>query len=149
MTLIVSTIIAVVLALQVVATFDLFPRLLSRPSRTFWPFLDYPMYRRAHYEGDLIERYLVLGRRADGAEVEVTPGDLGLNFWKFRYEVVGALRNGDRPRAAAFADMYRARHGTRLVALRLERHGDTLTRDGLRPAPPEQIAALSFGEGPR
>jgi hypothetical protein len=144
MTRLVSLVIAVVLTLQVAATFDLFPRLVSRPSYLFWPFLDYPMYRSARYEGSVIERYRVLGRLADGSEVEVSPGDLGLSFRKFRDILVAAIRGADRPRVAAFAELYRIRTGTRLIAMRAERHGETLTRDGLRPAPPVQLPAVSL-----
>ncbi len=133
---VVSLAIAAVLMLQIAATFDLFPRLVSRPSHVFWPFTDYPMYRYARLEGAVIERYRVLGQRQDGSEVEVTPGDLGLNFRKFRDIVVAALRGADRPRVAAFAEIYKTRTGTPLVQMRVERHGDVLTRDGLRPATP-------------
>jgi hypothetical protein len=144
MTRVVSLVIAVVLMVQLAATFDLFPRFLSRPSHLFWPFMDYPMYRYARYEGSVIERYRVFGRRADGSEAEVTPGDLGLNFRRFRDIFVAALRGADMPRVIAFAEVYRVRQGTRLVEMRVERHGDILTRDGLLPAPPVQLAAVSL-----
>jgi hypothetical protein len=137
-----SLVIAVVLALQVAATFDLFPRILSRPSHVFWPFMDYPMYRFARYEGSIIERFRVLGRHVDGSEIEVTPSDLGLNFRKFRDILVGSLRAGDVPRVAAFAEVYRVRTGKPLVAMRVERHGHILTRDGLRPAPSVRLAEV-------
>jgi hypothetical protein len=144
MTRVVSVVIAVVLMLQLAATFDLYPRFLSRPSHLFWPFMDYPMYRYARYEGSIIERHRVVGRRPDGSEVEVTAADLGLNFRRFQEIVVRALRGGDRPTTAAFAEIYRARMGTRLVAMRLERHGDILTRDGLQPAQPIEVATVSL-----
>ena len=146
MTRVVSLVIAVILTLQFAASFDLFPRLVSRPSSLFWPFLNYPMYRGAHYEGAVIERYRVFGRAADGTEVEVTPGDLGLNFRKFQDLPVAALLRYDAPRVAAFAEIYRARMGTRLVAMRVERHGDILTRHGLQPGQPVQLPAVSVGQ---
>src|SRR5437667_6308265 len=111
MTRVVSVVIAVVLMLQFAATFDLFPRLVSRPSHLFWPFVNYPMYRAAHYEGAVIERYRVFGRAADGSEVEVAPSDLGLNFRKFQDVAVAALLRRDVPRVSAFAEMYRVRMG--------------------------------------
>jgi hypothetical protein len=52
----VSLVITVVLILQFAATFDLFPLFLSRPSHVFWPIMNYPMYRYAHYEGSVIAR---------------------------------------------------------------------------------------------
>jgi hypothetical protein len=144
MTRVVSLVIAVVLSLQLAATFDLFPRFLSRSTHLFWPFMNYPMYRAAHYEGSVIERYRVFGRAADGSEIEVTPDDLGLNFRKFQDIVVAALRSGDMPSVAAFAEIYRVRMGTRLVAMRLERHGHMLTLDGLQPTRPVRLAAVSL-----
>jgi hypothetical protein len=143
MTRVVSVVIAVILLLQVAATFDLY-RFASRPSHLLWPFMDYPMYRGAHYEGAVLARYRVFGKTADGAEVEVTAGDLGLNFRRFQDIVVDALRHGDTARVAPFADHYRGRLGIRLVAMRVERHGDILTRDGLRPAPPVQFTAVAL-----
>ena len=144
MTRVVSLVIAVALTLQFTATFDLFPRFLSRPSHVFWPFVNYPMYRFAHYEGDVIPRYRVFGRTADDSEVEVTSDDLGLNFRKFQDLVVAALRRGETPSVAKFAEIYRVRVGRRLVAMRLERHGQILTRDGLQAAQPIQLAAVSL-----
>jgi hypothetical protein len=94
----VSLVIAIVLMLQLVATFNLFPLFLSRPSHLLWPFMDYPMYRSARYEGSLMEWYRVLGRRADGSEIEVTPDDVGLNVRRFRDVLIAAIRGADMPR---------------------------------------------------
>jgi hypothetical protein len=144
MTRLVSLVIAVILMLQLAGTFDLFPWLLSRPSHRFWPFMNYPMYRSARYEGAVIGQYRVFGRAVDGSEVEVTASDLGLNFRKFQDIVVAAVRHRDMPRVVAFGEMYRVKTGARLVALRVERHGHILTRDGLQPAPPVQLPAVSL-----
>jgi hypothetical protein len=144
MTRVVSVVIAVMLTLQFAATFDLYPRFVSRPSHLLWPFMNYPMYRGAHYEGAVLARYRVFGETADGSEVEVTPTDLGLNFRKFQDIVVDALRRHDIARVAAFAELYRARLGTRLVAMRVEQHGHILTRDGLHPVPPVRLAAVAL-----
>jgi hypothetical protein len=142
MTRVVSLVISVVLMVQTAAAFDLFPRLVSRPSHVFWPFLSYPMYRTAHYEGAVIERYRVFGRTENGAEVELEPADFGLNFRKFQDIAVVALRRHDLPQVTTIAEIYRARSGRRLVAMRLERHGPVLTREGLRSAEPTQFAAV-------
>ncbi|PYQ82779.1 MAG: hypothetical protein DMG01_00300 [Acidobacteria bacterium] len=104
--------------------------------------MNYPMYSSAHYEGAVIARYRVFGRTADGPEVQVTADDLGLNFRKFQDLTIAALRDRDVRRAAAFAEIYRVRMGTRLVAMRLERDGYVLTRDGLQPAPPVRLSAV-------
>jgi hypothetical protein len=144
MTRVVSVVIAAILMLQFAATFDLY-RFVARPSHVLWPFMNYPMYRGAHYEGAVLARYRVFGTTADGSEIEVTPSDLGLNFRKFQDIVVEALRRGDVARVAAFAEIYRARVGMRLVRMRVERHGHVLTRDGLQVAPPVNLAAVALG----
>jgi hypothetical protein len=144
MTRLASLVIAVVLMLQFGATFDLFRPFLSRPSHRFWPFMNYPMYRFAHYEGAVIARYRVFGQAADGSEVEVAPSDLGLNFRKFQDIAIDALRRGDMVRVAAFAEIYQVRTGTRLVRMRVERHGQMLTRNGLQSTRPVQLTAVSL-----
>jgi len=84
MTRLLSLVIAAVLVLQTAASFDIFPKLFSRPSYVLWPFMNYPMYRTAHYEGTVIARFHVLGQTAERVEVELTPEDFGLNFRKFQ-----------------------------------------------------------------
>ena len=144
MTYLASAVIAAVLLMQALATFDLYPTLLSRPSSQFWPFTDYPMYRYARYEGTTIEWYRVLAQRHDGSEVEVTPEDLGLNFRKFRDFVVTAMRINDVQTITRFADLYASRTGTRLASVRLERSGVILARDGLYPAPLVYTPAIAL-----
>ena len=87
---------------------------------------------------------VVEGEQVTVLELRVAPSDLGLNFRKFQDVAVAALLRRDVPRVSAFAEMYRVRMGTRLVAMRVERHGDILTRDGLQPAPPMQLPAVSL-----
>jgi hypothetical protein len=141
----VSAVIVAVLVLQAVATFDLFPRLLGRPSSYFWPFLDYPMYRRAHYEGETIEVYRVVGLLEGGGETVIEPADLGLSFWKFRDGFVWAIRQRDGARLAVYAEHYRARAGRRLAALRLERAGHRVTRAGIEAVAPETLLTVDLG----
>jgi hypothetical protein len=143
----VSIVIALVLTLQILATFDLFPRLLSRPSYLFWPFLDYPMYRSPRYEASLIERYRLLATTTDGAEVEVLPADVALNFRKFRDILITGVRSGETSRVAAFAELYRARTGRQLVSVRVERDGHVLTRHGLERTAPVNVATMAV-QGP-
>jgi hypothetical protein len=140
----VSIVIALVLTLQILATFDLFPRLLSRPSYLFWPFLDYPMYRSPRYEASVIEHYRVLATTTEGGEVEVLPADVALNFRKFRDILITGIRTGDTSRVAPFAELYRSRTGREMVAVRVERDGHVLTRHGLERAAPVNVATMTF-----
>jgi hypothetical protein len=143
-TRVVSLVIAAVLMLQILATFDLFPRLLSRPSYLFWPFLDYPMYRSPRHEASVIEHYRVLATTSAGGEVEVVPADMALNFRKFRDILIAGIRQGDTPRVAAFAELYRSRTGRQLVSMRVVRDGHVLTRDGLEQAARVDVATMSL-----
>jgi hypothetical protein len=144
MTRLLSLVIAAVLVLQTAASFDIFPKLFSRPSYVLWPFMNYPMYRTAHYEGTVIARFHVLGQTAERVEVELTPEDFGLNFRKFQDIAIPAIRRRDVAQVAMFAEIYREKSGNRLVGIRVEQHGDILTRDGLRPAPPAELATVSL-----
>ena len=105
----VSIVIALVLTLQILATFDLFPRLLSRPSYLFWPFLDYPMYRSPRYEASVIEHYRVLATTTEGGEVEVLPADVALNFRKFPRHPDYRHPNRRHVTGRTFAELYRSR----------------------------------------
>ena len=144
MAYLVSAVIVAVLLMQTLATFDIFPAILARPSSQFWPFTDYPMYRYARYEGATIEWYRVLATQADGHEIEVTPEDLGLNFRKFRDFVVTSVRINDLETVRRFAELYADRNGTRLDSIRLERSGVILERDGLYPAPLTHTPAIKL-----
>jgi hypothetical protein len=147
-----SLIIATVLTLQASVTFRAWLRSLSLPPSltsmlsppTLWPFVDYPMYSRPHYEGEPIAQFRISGTLEDGTEVWIKPGDVGLDAWHFSIHFVRGLGSNDAARVKDLVRLYQARHNRRLVGLRLENHPLILSRDGIRPGPPEVRQNLSF-----
>jgi hypothetical protein len=134
-----SLVIGGVLLLQAQAVF---------PVRRLWPFLDYPMYRTAHYAGESVPRYRVVGIAADGREVEMDPASLGLSFFKHLHGPVEALETGDAERFAIFADVFRERQGTTIVAARLENHPVVIDTSGTREGDLVVVTELRLpGEG--
>ena len=61
------------LLLQAIASFDLFPTLLGKSTRNFWPFLDYPMYDVSAQEGAVVEDYELSARCEDGVVRRLVP----------------------------------------------------------------------------
>lgn len=119
-----------------------------------WPFIDYPMYSGAHFEGDEIDRALVLGVRADSARIPIEPADLGLGLFPYRRGPVRALRRGNLQAARLYRDIYAQRHGVDLIGFELKYRPIVVTRSGYHSAPDRIIASLYFelekGErGPR
>jgi hypothetical protein len=147
-----SLIIATVLTLQASVTFRAWLRSFSVPPSltrmlsppTLWPFVDYPMYSRPHYEGEPIPQVRIVGTLDDGTEVWIRPGDVGLDSWHFKIHLVRGLDTNNAARVRELVHLYEARHNGRLIGLRLENHPLILSRDGIRPGPPEVHQNLSF-----
>jgi hypothetical protein len=132
-----SLIILSCLALQTFAVF--------RPvSPRLWPFLDYPMYGRARYEGEAVSRYVVFGIFADESEARIIPEDLDLDFWKFEYGPVQMLRRGDVESLKPYAQLYSDRQKKQLVRIRLENHPFMLSDQGVRAAAPQVLNSVSL-----
>jgi hypothetical protein len=140
-----SVFIVAILALQVSVTFRTWLRSIALPRSltnmlsppTLWPFVDYPMYSRPHYEGEPISQLRVVATLDDSSEVSIGPGDVGLDFWHFRLHVVRGLEMNDAARVRELVRLYQTRNNRRLVGLRLENHPIILSRDGIRPGRPE------------
>lgn len=144
----VSIAIVVILGLQTAASFGAVSRLTGRTSHWLWPFLDYPMYRWAHYAGEAVHREAVFATLEDGTEAPFRPDDLGINFWQFHDGVVAALRRADAAALAPYADLFRSRQGRHPTHLRLETSPLVLTRDGLVPAPKQVLGVVALGPEP-
>lgn len=141
-----SAVIVTVLFLQLVASFHWFGPVFGQRRRHgfFWPFLDYPMYSRPHYQGEPLPRYRLFGAFADGSEAEVTSGDLGLNFWKFEQGPVQAILRDEPDRLNRYVEAYRKKFNRQLVRLRLENHARRLSPQGIVTAPPEVIKTVEI-----
>lgn len=138
-----SVVILTALTLQGLASFSITFGPIENPP-FMWPFLDYPMYTRARYAGDAIERQVVVGILEDSSEVVIAPGDLSVTFWQFQNFLNPAIVRGDRARASAYKRIYEERFDGSLVAFRLEDHPLIVTEEGLEEGPTVVLGSLSF-----
>ena len=136
-----SLVILIFLGLQTIALLGLYRGRL-------WPFVDYPMYRHPHYEGDSIDRYFLFGISEDNTEMPISAEDLGLNFWKFLWGFVPAVVEDRREQIEVYIDFYRTRHNKVLLGLRLENHPLVLSRNGLSPAPVQVVKTIRLKSQP-
>lgn len=111
-----------------------------------WPFIDYPMYSLAHYEGDEVSRLLLIGIRPDSTKIEIEPEDLGLTFFPYLHGPIRAVRDSSRHVASPFRDIFAERHGVEVVGFEVLDRPIVITRDGYHPGPPKTVASLSFDE---
>lgn len=134
----ISVVIVTVLSLQALVGF-------SYTGVQTWPFMAYPMYRGAHYDGERLRYdFTVYAELDDSSEVVITPEDLGLSWWAFRENVVHALYRNDRAVVQGLIDAHCERTGQRIVGLRMEDLGRAVSRDGLvEGLPPEVVASMS------
>jgi hypothetical protein len=150
----VSFVVVVVFSLQFFATFRLcnyLPRFVSfLPYQNFtsycapkmWPFLTYPMYKYAHYEGDEIVEYEAYAVFKDSTEVNVLPKDVNIGFWRFRWDFVPAIRKNNRSRIKDYVSLIKERYKRKPVGLRLEVHPWIVQKKGAVEASPEVLAKV-------
>ena len=75
-----------------------------------WPLLTYPTYKYAHYEGDKIAEYEAYAVFKDSTEVNVLPKDVNIGFWKFRWDLVPAIRKNNRSRIKDYVSLIKERY---------------------------------------
>jgi hypothetical protein len=137
--LLISLAITLVIGLQAAQTFRIlcppqslaalsFLRVACPPA--FYPFLDYPLYNQAHYSGEKINQFKVIGILVDNREVPILPEDMGLRFWLFQ-RFIDAVNQEKREQIAAYVEMYQSRHDRQITALRLENHPLILSGKGV------------------
>ena len=154
-TVLVSVVILVVLGLQTIRAFELSCARQAPPflpafqfvcGAGLYPFVSYPMYSRAHYEGEAINKYVIVGEFADGSEVTILPEAIGMTFWLFERNVIRKLLAGDDEPVLGVARLYRRHHGEMPVALFLEDHQLVLQRDGAVPGEVVSLAVFPVGQ---
>jgi hypothetical protein len=133
----VSCLIAGVLGLQVFASF-------VDPGRWGWPFIAYPMYKTAHFEGERVryefEVYVV---HEDSSE-NLLSSD-GIPWWIFKRKMVNSLMKGQRDNVQPLVTAYCEKTGKQVAALRLQDMGVALARDGLvYGLEPEILATMTM-----
>lgn len=139
-----SSVILCVLALQVAAAVR--PVIAGKWDQTgyLWPFLDFPMFSAAHYEGEIIPQYLLTGHLANDAEVTIQPSDLGLDWSLFRRGPIPALLRQDMPAVTVYRRLYEQRHGQALRRLTLARRPWVLSKTGARPGTVTVLQIVTF-----
>jgi hypothetical protein len=133
----VSAIIVTVLGLQIVAGF-------VDTGRWGWPFVAYPMYKRAHYEGERFDHdltvYLIMD---DSSERVVTGPDLGLSFWLVEKRIWNPVRSGNQEHLQSFIEDVCPKFDNRIIAVRLEDKGVALGRSGMvNNLPPGVVGSM-------
>lgn len=109
-------------------------------SPALWPFLTYPMYRSAYYEGDEFVEYRTYAVFRDSTEIRISPEDIGVGFWKYRSEFVTYLRKGEIENIQNFLHIIREKYEREPVRLRLERKPWVLQKNGIVQEKSEVIA---------
>lgn len=113
----------------------------------FWPFLNYHMYRKAHYEGEAVYQYALIGIAAEGDEVPIRPEDLNLTFYKFHWGLVDAIRFNDLTELNKYVSWYETKFGRQLSAVRLENHPYKIVREGIVRAEPFVVKVVALRTG--
>jgi hypothetical protein len=133
----VSVVIAGILSIQAVAGF-------VDTGRWGWPFLAYPMYKNAHYEGERIDIYLTAyAVLADSTRVAINPSDLNLSFWLYWYNVVTPIQHARLDLLEPVLKRYCEETGNQVTKLHLEDRGVAIGRDGpIEGLPPEVVAEI-------
>jgi hypothetical protein len=104
-----------------------------------FPFLEYPMYAPAHYEGERVTAsWLLEGQLPQGDGVPVTKEQLGIDIFDFN-RLVQATLEGDKQQAQVLRRMVRERvpQGELFTVLVIKSYPVRVTRDGPQPLPPE------------
>lgn len=104
-----------------------------------FPFLEYPMYAPAHYEGERVTAsWLLEGQLPEGNGVPVTKEELRIDIFDFD-RLVQATLEGDKEQAQVLRRLVRERvpQGERFTVLVIRSYPVRVTRDGPQPLPPE------------
>ncbi|VXD11793.1 hypothetical protein [Planktothrix paucivesiculata] len=119
---------------------SLCPRLPKDPA--FYPFLNYPMYARARYEGIKVRQHLLFGVLEDGTEIPITDQELQVSRYLFIEEILPKVLEKDLPFLKEYVKIYEQKHQKKLVKLRLENHPLAITREGVNPVEKTVIVDL-------
>lgn len=135
----VSVVILAFLFLQTIATSAILCPFKCDPS--FWPFMTYPMYERAHYEGDRWHQPHLFGILEDYSEVEIQAEEMGAQYVVYAHFLY-ALQTDDQARLEKYVQVYQDRSNQKLIGLRLEHHSFELSKQGFLAAPPKVVKEL-------
>ena len=142
--LIASALIVGALGLQALAGSGAHMKVLGLTRESAWPFIDYALFREAHYPGESLDTWLVRAQASSGAEVELSP--LGVD-WVMGVKVhhlTNALADGDREELLRWCKTYGEVSGDPLVSLELFETRYVLERDGFTQGESQSIGQLTL-----
>ncbi len=120
-------------------------RRLCPPPKKSWPIINYPMYSSAHYNGDQIPRYRVVGILDDATERPISAQDLGINPWHFLKGFVKAgLLADNQALTHDFVELYQTRHGKPLSRVRVENHPLIFSNSRVKTGPIEIVKMVQI-----
>ena len=97
---------------------------------TTFPFIFYPMYSSAHYEGEeVVDREMIFAIVKDSTAVQIVPEDLGLDFWDFQL-FLKAIDQQSNEVISQYLEIYQSRAGKQVLQLQIKVHPWTLSRKG-------------------
>lgn len=109
-----------------------------------WPFMDYPMYKEAYFEGNQIPVYRVVGILPDSTEVNIRRDDLGFTFTDFNKKVVYPFLEENTQMIEVWVQMYESKYNKEIVGVRLEYHPLILSKNGASAGPIQVVKELGF-----
>ena len=104
-----------------------------------YPFIEYPMYGIAHYEGERVTAtWLLEGVYNDGRAVSITREMLGLSIWDYNRVIQSAMAD-HRGAVDAFREIIRERvpAANDIQAVRINSYAIKVTHDGPAHEPSE------------
>jgi hypothetical protein len=136
--ILISAVIIVILATQAVAGF-------IDPGKWGWPMIAYPMYKKAHFEGERLNHDVnVYAQLSDGTRTEINRNDLGMDFWIFHYNVVGPIGQGRSEPLAPLVQRYCRESDNQLIKFQVEDKGVAIGRDGpIEGLPPQLVSEIA------
>jgi hypothetical protein len=111
-----------------------------RGTQYLTPFLSYPMYSKAHFEGERLDvNHRVYAVLKSGERRYIDPDeDLNVDFWRYERRFVTPLIKGRSDEVAPFVDAVVARYPD-VTALEVDNYPMIITRAGPKPAPSQTI----------
>ncbi|MFM6398252.1 hypothetical protein, partial [Planktothrix sp.] len=111
---------------------------------TFFPFLDYPMYATARYEGVQIDEKFLYGFLESGTKVPITDEELGISRYQFLNKVIPGVKQKNDKSIEYYVGIYENKYQKILVKLRVENHPRVITREGIKLGEKQVIFELDL-----
>lgn len=144
---IISTLILILLGIQGTISIVL-PLFYPKTLHATWPFINYPMYRRIHHQGDVIPSRLIIGVHEDGSESVIEPSDFAWDPWYYKI-FLNAIIHNDRTAAEGFLQMDPHTRTRRWKSLRVVDRGKIFHWKSLTPAPETLVAVIHLESSQR